>query len=117
VNFYFQKRIAKLDLKETKGSRAKFFEKFIATKYVTRTVNIVGTHSPEGFEAYNEKLSEQRALTIEKYYRETMKKFDYGKVADSITFVVKGKVKDWSDFKSRLDSVKKLTPEQKTEII
>lgn len=117
VNFYFQKRIAKLDLKETKGSRAKFFEKFIATKYVTRTVNIVGTHSPEGFEAYNEKLSEQRALTIEKYYRETMKKFNYGKVADSITFVVKGKVKDWSDFKSRLDSVKKLTPEQKTEIL
>ncbi|MFN0049758.1 MAG: hypothetical protein ACKVOU_11605 [Cytophagales bacterium] len=117
VNFYFQKRIAKLDAKETKGSRAKFFEKFIATKYVTRTVNIVGTHSPEGFEAYNEKLSEQRALTIEKYYRETMKKFNYGKVADSITFVVKGKVKDWNDFKMQLDSLKKLKPEQKQEIL
>ncbi len=117
VNFYFQKRIAKLDAKESKGERAKFFEKFIATKYVTRTVNIIGTHSPEGFEAFNEKLSEQRALTIEKYYRETMKKFNYGKVADSITFVVKGKVKDWADFKVKLDSLKKLSPEQKQEIL
>ncbi len=117
VNFYFQKRIAKLEAKETKGSRAKFFEKFIATKYVTRTVNIVGTHSPEGFEAFNEKLSEQRAMTIEKYYRETMKKFNYGKVADSITFVVKGKVKDWADLKVQLDSVKKLNAAQKQEIL
>lgn len=117
VNFYFQKRIAKLDNKEMKGSRAKFFEKFIASKYVTRTVNIIGTHSPEGFEAFNEKLSEQRAMTIEKYYRETMKKFNYGKVADSITFVVKGKVKDWTDFKVQLDSSKKLKPEQKQEIL
>lgn len=117
VNFYFQKRIAKLDNKELKGNRAKFFEKFIATKYVTRTVNIIGTHSPEGYEAFNEKLSEQRAMTIESYYRQTMKKFNYGKVADSITFVVKGKVKDWSDFKLKLDSNKTLKPEQKSEIL
>lgn len=117
VNFYFQKRIAQLDKKEMKGDRAKYFEKFIASKYVTRTVNIIGTHSPEGFEAYNEKLSEQRAITIEKYYREMMKKFNYGLVADSITFVVKGKVKDWTDFKAQLDSIKKLKPEQKEEIL
>jgi tetratricopeptide (TPR) repeat protein len=117
VDFFFQKRIAKLDDKEKNGSRGKFFEKFIAKKFVTRTVNIIGTHSPEGFEAYNEKLSGDRAMTIEKYYREAMKKFNYGIVADSITFVVKGKIKDWSDFKILLDSAKKLKPEQKSEIL
>jgi hypothetical protein len=117
VNFFFQKRISKLDPKEIKGTRGKYFENFIASKYVTRTVNIIGTHSPEGFEAFNERLSEERAVSIEKFYRETMKKYNYGKVADSINFVVKGKVKDWSDFKAQLDSLKSLKPEDKSEIL
>jgi tetratricopeptide (TPR) repeat protein len=116
VDFFFKKRISKLDLKETKTERGKYFEKFIASKYVTRTVNIVGTHSPEGAETVNEKLSEERAIAIEKYYRAMMKKFNYGKKADSITFVIKGKVKDWTDFKTKLAENKKLTDDQKSEI-
>lgn len=118
VEFFFLKRSPKLDKKEISGNRGKFFEKFVASKYVTRTVNIVGTHSPEGFEAFNEKLSEQRAIAIEKYYREMMKKFNYGKKADSITFVVKGKVKDWSDFKVLLNStLSGLNEADKSEIL
>jgi tetratricopeptide (TPR) repeat protein len=117
VDFFFKKRISKLDVNETKTERGKFFEKFIASKYVTRTVNIIGTHSPEGAETVNEKLSEERALAIEKYYRSMMKKFNYGSKADSITFIIKGKVKDWADFKAKLSENKKLSDEQKNEIL
>ncbi|MDX2189158.1 MAG: hypothetical protein SFY32_04775 [Bacteroidota bacterium] len=116
VQFYYPKRVSKLQPEEKKGNRAKFFEGFIASKYVTRTVNIIGTHSPEGAEMVNEKLSEERAIAIEKYYREMMKKFNYGTKADSISFVIKGKVKDWTDFKVKLDSNKTLTADQKAEI-
>lgn len=116
IDFFFDKRISKLNEKETKTERGKYFEKFIASKFVTRTVNIIGTHSPEGFETVNERLSEERAMAIEKYYRSMMKKFTYGPQADSISFIIKGKVKDWSDFKDRLAENKKLTPEEKAEI-
>ncbi|MDX2195688.1 MAG: hypothetical protein NW207_04665 [Cytophagales bacterium] len=116
VNFYFQKGSPKLEVKEIKGERGKFFEKFVAGKYVTRTVNIIGTHSPEGSELFNEKLSEQRALAIEKYYRETMKKYNYGNKADSISFIIKGKVKDWSDFRTMADTSSKLNDEDKSAI-
>jgi hypothetical protein len=46
-------------------------------KNVTRTVTITGTHSPEGAERINTKLSEERAAAIEKFYRAQMKKYDY----------------------------------------
>ena len=45
------------------------FEAFIAHKNITRTVTITGTHSPEGTERINSKLSNDRAAVIEKYYR------------------------------------------------
>lgn len=117
IDFFFDKRISQLNVKETKSDRGAYFEKFISNKFVTRTVNIIGTHSPEGFETVNEKLSEERAMSIEKYYRQMMKKFSYGLQADSISFIIKGKVKDWSDFKDRLAENKKLSEEQKTEIL
>lgn len=117
IDFFFDKRISKLNTKETQTSRGKYFEKFIADKYVTRTVNIIGTHSPEGIETVNEKLSEERAISIEKYYRQMMKKFDYGDKGDSISFIIKGKVKDWSDFKDKLSENKTLPDSSKATII
>lgn len=117
IDFFFDKRISKLNVKETKTNRGKYFEKFISDKYVTRTVNIIGTHSPEGAETVNERLSEERAISIEKYYRQMMKKFDYGDKGDSISFIIKGKVKDWADFKDKLAENKTLPDSAKTTIL
>lgn len=117
IDFFFDKRISKLNVKETQTNRGKYFEKFISDKYITRTVNIIGTHSPEGIETLNEKLSEERAISIEKYYRSMMKKFDYGDKGDSISFIIKGKVKDWSDFKDKLSENKTLPDSSKATIL
>ena len=73
---------------------------FIAEKNVTRTVTITGTHSPEGTETVNSDLSEDRASTIEKYYRNRMDRYDYKGAADSIDFILKPVVQDWAAFKA-----------------
>ena len=75
---------------------------FIAEKNVTRTVTITGTHSPEGTETVNSDLSEDRAKEIEKFYRNRMDRYDYKGAADSINFILKPVVQDWSAFKTAL---------------
>lgn len=75
---------------------------FIAEKNVTRTVTVTGTHSPEGTETINTDLSEDRAKEIEKFYRNRMDRYDYKGTADSIDFILKPVVQDWSAFKSAL---------------
>ncbi|MEM9325238.1 MAG: hypothetical protein AAGA85_06270, partial [Bacteroidota bacterium] len=75
---------------------------FIADKNVTRTVTITGTHSPEGTERINSGLSQDRAETIENYYRSQMRRYDYQGVADSIDFILKPVVESWSEFRTAL---------------
>lgn len=75
---------------------------FIAEKNVTRTVTITGTHSPEGTETINSDLSGDRAETIEEYYRGRMDRYDYKGAADSIEFILKPIVQDWSAFKAAI---------------
>lgn len=75
---------------------------FIAEKNVTRTVTITGTHSPEGTETVNSDLSKDRAATIEKYYRDRMARYDYKGAADSIDFILKPVIQEWSAFRAAL---------------
>jgi hypothetical protein len=57
------------DLLRQRAIKENNLDAFIASKNVTRTVTITGTHSPEGAERINSKLSPDRAAAIEKYYR------------------------------------------------
>lgn len=114
-DFIFEQGRSVLRTTEVKSAKGKQLDAFIAAKNVTRTVTITGTHSPEGAERINSKLSPERAAAIEKYYRQQMKKYDYKGKADSIQFILKPVVEDWTGFKNALASYDGLTPEQKSE--
>lgn len=117
IDFFFDQGRSNLKYSERRSERGKEFEAFIAEKNVTRTVTITGTHSPEGTERINSKLSEDRAKVIEKYYRAQMDKYDYEGMSDSISFVLKPIVDDWTQFKSALASYDGVSDDQKSEIL
>jgi hypothetical protein len=119
VNFYFQQGKADLRASETRSQRGKYLDAFIAEKNETKTVTVTGSHSPEGTEAKNTKVSGQRSGTVEKYYRGQMKKYDYKEEAEKIEFVQKAVVLDetWSMFKDSLSTNKQLTEDQKSQIL
>lgn len=116
VEFYFLQGRSELRTNEAKSPRGKFLDNFIAQKNTTRSVSITGTHSPEGAETINTRLSNDRAKVIEDFYRKRMKKYDYKKKADSIDFVLKPVVEDWTMFLALLDENKTLSSTQKDEI-
>ncbi len=103
VNFYFLQGSSALRTSEKKSERGKFFQAFIAEKNVTRTVTITGTHSPEGSERVNSDLSKNRAEKIEEYYDQMMDRYDYKGAAESIKFVLKPVIEDWTEFKVALE--------------
>jgi tetratricopeptide (TPR) repeat protein len=118
VEFFFEKGKSNLRKSEQMGRNGKFLESFIAAKNVTRVVTITGSHSPEGTETINSKLSDERAKEIEKYYRANMEKFNYNKgTQDSIKFVLKAVVKDWTAFKDTLAYETRLSQKEKDEIL
>ena len=116
-NFIFERGKSVLRPTEVKADKGKQLDAFIASKNVTRTVTITGTHSPEGMERINSKLSEERAQAIEKYYRAEMKKYDYKGMADSIKFILKPIVDDWSEFKTALASYEGITADEKSSYL
>jgi len=116
VDFFFEKGKSDLRVTEKKGKNGQYFEKFIAAKNVTRVVTITGSHSPEGAELVNSKLSEDRSKVIEKYYREMAKKYNYAKKIDSISFVTKAVVQDWTAFRSLLAANTKISDADKAAI-
>ncbi len=113
-DFLFEQGKAVLRKSETSSDKGKQLDAFIASKNLTRTVSITGTHSPEGRERINSKLSEERAKVIEKYYRAQMKKYDYKGKADSIKFILKPIVDDWNGFKAALASYNGVTSDEKS---
>ena len=120
VDFYFDKGRSNLRTSlsydgTTNSSRRKELDAFIAAKNVTRTVTITGTHSPEGTETINSNLSNDRASTIEKFYRGRMDRYDYEGTADLINFMLKPVVQDWSAFKAALASYEGISEEEKSE--
>lgn len=116
-DFIFERGRSVLRPTEIKADKGKQLDAFIASKNVTRTVTITGTHSPEGAERINTKLSEERAKAIEKFYRAQMKKYDYKGAADSIKFILKPIVDDWSEFKNALAAYEKITADEKSEYL
>ncbi len=116
VEFFFDKSKANLKYSEIRGGEGKKMAAFIADKVLTRTVNVVGMHSPEGTEKINTALAEDRPKAIEAYYRKMMKKYDYKTMADSINFVAKPVVQDWAEFKKALAASDKLSADEKSEI-
>ncbi len=116
-DFIFEQGRSVLRNSEIKSEKGKQLDAFIAAKNVTRTVTITGTHSPEGTERKNSKLSNERAAAIEKFYRAQMKKYDYKNVADEIKFIQKPIVDDWSSFKTALASYTGITEDQKAAML
>ncbi|MFY0652550.1 MAG: tetratricopeptide repeat protein [Cyclobacteriaceae bacterium] len=117
VDFFFQAGRSVLRSSETRSEKGKAFSAFIADKNVTRTVTIIGAHSPEGTETVNSDLSSDRAAAIEKFYRTQMNKYDYKEMADGIKFVLKPVIQDWTAFKSALNGYDGVSDAQKSEII
>lgn len=115
VNFFFEQGRSVLRTSELRSQRGKDFNAFIAEKNVTKTVTITGTHSPEGPERINSNLSKDRAEAIEKYYRNQMRRYDYKGAADSIKFIIKPVVEDWTEFKNKLKDYKGISDAQKEE--
>ncbi|MEM9340386.1 MAG: hypothetical protein AAGA66_16745, partial [Bacteroidota bacterium] len=125
VDFYFDQGRSNLrtSLKydgKSNASKRDELSAFIAEKNVTRTVSITGTHSPEGTETINTDLSEDRAKTIEAYYRARMDRYDYKGAADSIEFILKPVVQDWNAFRtaiSEYDGIDDTEKEQYMNIV
>jgi outer membrane protein OmpA-like peptidoglycan-associated protein len=116
-DFIFERGKSVLRQSELKAEKGKQLDAFIASKNVTRTVTITGTHSPEGAERINTKLSQERAQVIEKYYRAQMKKYDYQNMANEIRFILKPIVDDWSEFKTALAAYNGITSDEKSQYL
>jgi tetratricopeptide (TPR) repeat protein len=117
VAFFFPQGSAQLRTSETRSTRGKFLDAFIQEKNVTKTVTITGTHSPEGAERVNSRLSENRAQAIEKYYRGKMRSYNYKQKADSVEFVLKPIIQDWQQLKDTLAATDILNEEQEQQIL
>jgi tetratricopeptide (TPR) repeat protein len=116
-DFIFEQGRSVLRTSEVKSQKGQQLDAFIASKNATKTVTITGTHSPEGAERINSKLSPDRAAAIESYYRQQMKKYDYKGQADSIKFILKPVIQDWAAFKTELEKYEGITSEQKAEYL
>ncbi len=116
-DFIFEQGRSVLRPTEVRAEKGKQLDAFIASKNATRTVTITGTHSPEGAERINTKLSPERAAAIEKFYRAQMKKYDYQGKADSINFILKPVIQDWNEFKTALAAYEGISSEEKSEYL
>jgi tetratricopeptide (TPR) repeat protein len=117
VSLFFDQGSSVLKRSETRSEKGKGFAAFIADKNVTKTVTITGTHSPEGTETINSDLSEDRAKAIESYYRKQMRRYDYKDLSDSIKFILKPVIEDWTEFKNALSAYEGVSDAQKSEIL
>jgi hypothetical protein len=115
VNFYFNQGSSVLRSSERTGDMGQRLDAYIAGKNLTRTVTITGTHSPEGPERVNSDLAKNRAEAIEAFYRREMDKYDYEGKADSIQFILKDVVEDWTVFKDSLALYDGISSEEKSE--
>jgi len=117
VNFYFEQGKSVLRKSEMKGENAKFLDAFITAKNITRTISVIGHHSPEGTETKNANLANERSVVIEKYVKDRMKHFKQDSIVNAIQFVTKGDIKDFEPMKAEIAKDTKLSPEQKTELL
>jgi tetratricopeptide (TPR) repeat protein len=117
VNFYFEQGKSVLRKSEMKGENAKFLDAFITAKNITRTISVIGQHSPEGTETKNANLANERSVVIEKYVKSRMTHYKQDSVVNTIQFVTKGDIKDFEPMKAAIVKDTKLAPEQKDELL
>lgn len=115
VSFQFDQGKSVFKKSEIEGANGARFAAFIAEKNVTRTVTIIGSHSPEGKDRINSELAQERAAAIETWYREQMDKYDYQDMASQIKFIQKPVIDDWTEFKSMLASYSGISSSEKSE--
>lgn len=116
VDFFFEKGSDVLRSSQKRGENGKKLDAFIASKIVTRTVTITGSHCPLGTESKNSRLAEKRAQIIQDFYDQKMAQYDYKNLKDSIKFEKKVIFQDWKPLLAELDSTDVLTQEQKNEV-
>ena len=117
VEFLFDQGSSVLRRSEAKGAQGQLLTAFIASKIKTKTVTIIGSHSPEGTESTNSKLAEQRATVIREFYQRKMREYDYKGLADSIKFETKAIFQDWVALKNALKSYDGISDDQKSAIL
>ncbi|MDH5474315.1 MAG: hypothetical protein OEX22_01340 [Cyclobacteriaceae bacterium] len=117
IDFFFLQGRSDFRYSERTGERGKELEAFIADKNATKSVTITGSHSPEGTERINSKLAEERAKKIEAFYVKNMKKYDYKGLADSINFIIKPVIDDWTAFKAELNTYEGISSEEKSSYL
>ncbi len=118
-------KIKKQKVKAAKGKKAKevytgtaaVLDAYIAAKNPTKTVTIVGMHSPEGREVKNVFLAEDRAKTIEAFYKQVLKENGYKSLADSIQFVPRSLIQVWGPFKDTLATISDITEDEKQMVL
>lgn len=117
IGFFFEQGRSRLRPSEVRSNRGDSLRNFIAEKNVTRTVSIMGTHSPEGTERVNTNLSQERAQAIEKYYRDNMRRYDYKGMADSIQFILKPVVLEWEPLVAALEEYEGINATSKQQML
>jgi tetratricopeptide (TPR) repeat protein len=109
VNFYFDQGRSNLRASlNTDGTTNRDKQRFLSAFI---------THSPEGPERVNSALASDRAKRIEDYYHAQMKRYDYKGMADSIKFILKPVVDDWTAFKMKLNEYDKISAAEKQEVL
>ena len=116
VSFYFNQGSSYLKGSEKKSDRGEKFSAFLAEKNITKSINIIGAHSPEGSTKINEVLAGKRGGTIEKYYREQMDKYDYKDEADEISFDLVPVVENWDALRRTLRASNSLSRDEKSKV-
>ena len=117
VEFYFNQGSSFLRGSEKKSERGEKFSAFLAEKNITKGVNIVGAHSPEGSTKVNEALAAKRSSVIEKYYRSEMDKYDYKDEADNISFDLIPVVENWDALRNALKDSDAVSTADKNQIL
>jgi len=116
VDFFFDQGRSELKRSEKISDRGERFSAFVAERNPTKSVEIVGAHSPEGSTEINDNLAKQRSEIIEKYYRQQMDKYDYKDEASKIKFSLRPVVEDWTSLRQAINSSELLTDQERSEI-
>jgi len=116
VDFFFDQGRSNLKKSEKISDRGERFSAFVAERNPTKSVKILGSHSPEGSTKINDDLANKRAAIIETYYRQQMDKYDYRNEASNIKFDLQPVVEDWGSLRGALNNSDVLNSDEKSEI-
>ena len=117
IDFFFLQGRSNLRYSERRGDMGKQLDTYVEENLPTRRVNITGMHSPEGSTEINSKLANERAAVVEEFYKSLADKYDYNSTMDSIEFVQKPVVEDWTGLKEAVSASDKISDAQKSEVM